>query len=29
MGDRVVIKGNEILQPGQTVDITEQLDYAL
>jgi RND family efflux transporter MFP subunit len=29
LGDRVVIKGNEILQPGQTVNITEQLDYAL
>ena len=29
MGDRVVIRGNEILQPGQIVNITEQLDYAL
>ena len=28
-GDRVVIKGNELLQPGQTVNITEQLDYTL
>ena len=28
-GDRVVIKGNEILQPGQSVNVTEQLDYTL
>ena len=28
-GDRVVVKGNELLQPGQTVNILEELDYSL
>ena len=28
-GDRVVVKGNELLQPGQTVNVLEELDYSL
>lgn len=28
-GDRVVIKGNELLQPGQQVNVIEELDYNL
>ena len=29
IGDRIVIKGNEILQPGQVVRITEEINYTL
>ena len=29
VGDQIVVKGNEILQPGQEVNIVEQLDYTL
>ncbi len=29
IGDRIVVKGNELLQPGQAVNIIEQLDYKL
>lgn len=29
IGDRIVVKGNELLQPGQAVNVIEQLDYPL
>ena len=29
LGDRIVVKGNELLQPGQSVNIIEELDYKL
>lgn len=29
IGDRIVVKGNELLQPGQAVNVIEQLDYSL
>ncbi len=29
IGDRIVVKGNELLRPGQAVNIIEQLDYKL
>jgi RND family efflux transporter MFP subunit len=28
-GDRIVIKGNELLQPGQKINVIEELDYRL
>lgn len=28
-GDRIIVKGNELLQPGQAVNVIETLDYAL
>ena len=28
-GDRIVVKGNELLRPGQTVNVIEKLDYQL
>ncbi len=29
IGDRIVVKGNELLRPGQNVNVIEQLDYQL